>query len=45
MLYPSLPFSTYPTLTLMIIFTAIFSAVYPAIKAIRLNPSEAIRTY
>jgi ABC-type lipoprotein release transport system permease subunit len=45
MLYPSLPFSTYPTLTLMIIFTAIFSAVYPAIKAIRLNPAEAIRTY
>ncbi len=45
MLYPSLPFSTYPTLTLMIIFTAIFSAIYPAIKAIRLNPAEAIRTY
>lgn len=45
MLYPSLPFSTYPTLTIMIIFTAIISAVYPAIKAIKLNPAEAIRTY
>ncbi len=45
MLYPSLPLSAYPTLTLMILLTAIFSAVYPALKAIRLNPSEAIRTY
>lgn len=45
MLYPSLPFSTYPTLTLMIIFTAIISSIYPAVKAIRLNPAEAIRTY
>lgn len=45
MLYPSLPASAYPTLTIMIVVTAIFSAVYPALKAIRLNPSEAIRTY
>jgi putative ABC transport system permease protein len=45
MLYPSLPASAYPTLTIMILVTAIFSAVYPALKAIRLNPSEAIRTY
>ncbi len=45
MLYPSLPFSTYPTLTLMIISTAIISAIYPAVKAIKLNPAEAIRTY
>lgn len=45
MLYPSLPFSTYLTLTGMIIVTAILSAIVPARKAIKLNPSSAIRTY
>jgi ABC-type lipoprotein release transport system permease subunit len=44
-LYPALPFSFYPILTGMIIFTAIFAAIYPAIKAIRLQPASAIRTY
>jgi len=29
----------------MIFFTAVFSAVYPAIKAIRLKPATAIRTF
>jgi len=45
MLCPSLPFSTYPTLTGMIIVTAVLSAIAPARKAIKLNPSSAIRTY
>jgi len=45
MLYPSLPFSIYLSLTAMIIVTAILSAIAPARKAIRLNPSSAIRTY
>ncbi len=44
-LYPALPISFYPILTVMIIFTAIFAAVYPAVKAIKLRPAEAIRTY
>jgi ABC-type lipoprotein release transport system permease subunit len=44
-LYPALPISFYPILTVMIIFTAIFASVYPAIKAIKLRPAEAIRTY
>jgi ABC-type lipoprotein release transport system permease subunit len=44
-LYPALPISFYPILTVMIILTAIFAAVYPAVKAIKLRPAEAIRTY
>jgi putative ABC transport system permease protein len=45
MLYPMLPASTYPLITVMIIITAIAAAIYPAMKAIRLNPATAIRTY
>lgn len=44
-LYPVLPFSFYPVITLMIIFSAVIAAIYPAIKAIRLKPATAIRTY
>jgi len=44
-LYTSLPFSFYPPLVLMILVTAVLGAFYPAIKAIKLNPSNAIRTY
>ena len=44
-LYPNLPFSFYPPLTLMILVTAIIGAFYPALKAIKLKPATAIRTY
>ena len=44
-LYPSLPMSFYPPIALMIFITAIFGALYPAIKAIKLKPATAIRTY
>ena len=44
-LYTSLPFSFYPPLVIMILATAIIAAFYPALKAIRLNPAKAIRTY
>ena len=44
-LYTSLPFSFYPPLVLMILATAIIAAFYPALKAIRLKPATAIRTY
>lgn len=44
-LFPTLPVSFYPVLFIMIIITAVASAVYPAIKAIKLNPASAIRTY
>ncbi len=44
-LYPSLPLSFYPPIALMIFITAMLGAFYPAIKAIKLNPATAIRTY
>ena len=44
-LFPGLPGEFYPILFVMIIITAIISAIYPAIKAVRLNPASAIRTY
>jgi putative ABC transport system permease protein len=44
-LQPVLPAIFYFTITVMIIITAVLAAVYPAIKAIKLKPSEAIRTY
>jgi putative ABC transport system permease protein len=44
MLYPYLPGLMYLFLTIMIILSANLAAVFPAIKAIRLKPAEAIRT-
>jgi putative ABC transport system permease protein len=44
-LQPYLPLVFYFTISLMVIVTAILSAVYPAIKAIKLKPAQAIRTY
>jgi putative ABC transport system permease protein len=44
-LFPGLPAGYYPGLFIMIIITAVASAVYPAIKAVKLNPAAAIRTY
>jgi ABC-type antimicrobial peptide transport system permease subunit len=44
-LYTYLPFSFYPPLALMILSTSVIAAFYPALKAIRLNPATAIRTF
>ena len=44
-LYPVLPLSVYPGVVGMVIATAVLAATYPAIKAIRLKPARAIRTY
>jgi putative ABC transport system permease protein len=44
-LYPTLPIYFYVSITIMILFTAVFSAIYPAIKAIKLKPATAIRTF
>ncbi len=44
-LYPVLPISFYLSITIMILLTAVFSAMYPAIKAIKLKPAKAIRTF
>ncbi len=43
--YPELPLHMYIFLGIMITFTAIAAAFYPALKAIKLNPAAAIRTY
>lgn len=43
-LYPFIRPSLYGTLTIMMIMTSIIAALYPAIKAVRLKPVEAIRT-
>jgi ABC-type antimicrobial peptide transport system permease subunit len=41
--YPSISNTTYPVLMMVVILTAFLGAIYPAIKAIQLNPLEAIR--
>jgi ABC-type lipoprotein release transport system permease subunit len=41
--YPSLSNETYLNVTLMVIMMAVLAAIYPAIRALKLNPSEAIR--
>lgn len=42
-IFPMITLNEYLTLTVMLIFTAIIAAIYPAWKAIKLNPSTAIR--
>ncbi len=44
MLYPYIRLSVYATLTCMMLATSIVAALYPAIKAVRLKPVQAIRT-
>jgi len=41
--YPELETSYYLPLALMTVCTAVLSAIYPAIRAVRLKPAEAIR--
>ena len=45
MLYPIVHSSIYPSLGAMVVFAACISAIYPALKAIRLNPASAIATF
>lgn len=42
--YPFLEGYRYFQITIMVLITGILASVYPAIKALKLNPSEAIRT-
>ncbi|MEX0779986.1 MAG: FtsX-like permease family protein [Balneolales bacterium] len=41
--YPVLGTQSFFVITLLVIFTALIAAVYPAIKALRLKPAEAVR--
>ena len=43
-IYTSLRLETIVTITILVIATGIFSAIYPARKALKLNPAEATRT-
>lgn len=42
-IYPFLTASYYPKVILLVILAAFLAAIYPAIKAVRLRPAEAIR--
>ncbi len=43
-IYPSVPGSFFVTVTILIIITGILSSIYPALKALKLDPAEALRT-
>ncbi len=45
MLYPIVHSSIYPSLGVMVVLAACISAIYPALKAIRLSPASAIATF
>jgi ABC-type antimicrobial peptide transport system permease subunit len=42
--YPVVPFGFFVFVTAMVVATAIISSLWPARKALRLNPLEALRT-
>ncbi len=43
LIYPVLSMTFYVVMTLLVILTGVFSSIFPARKALKLNPSEAIR--
>lgn len=44
-IYPTMAPSEYPVVVFLVIITAIVASIYPGLKAVRLNPIQAIRTY
>jgi len=43
-IYPFLDSNYYFIISVLVILTAILSSIYPAFKALKLNPSETLRT-
>ena len=43
-IYPYVENSFYYIISILVILTSILSSIYPAIKALKLNPSETLRT-
>jgi len=43
LVYPMLETSFFVTLTVLVIITAFLTSIYPALKALRLKPAEAVR--
>jgi putative ABC transport system permease protein len=44
MIYPMLPNELYVQIIILVIITALVSSVFPAVKALKLNPAEAIKS-
>ena len=42
-LYPNLPLTKYIVIIFLVIVTALLSSIFPAIKALKLNPAETIK--
>ncbi|MFP4681883.1 MAG: ABC transporter permease [Chitinispirillaceae bacterium] len=42
-LYPELPWTMYPILGVMVVVIAVLSAIYPARRALKLRPADALR--
>ncbi|MEM9935351.1 MAG: ABC transporter permease, partial [Bacteroidota bacterium] len=42
--YTSLDPGYYPQIAIMVAITALLSAIYPALRALRLKPAEAVRS-
>jgi putative ABC transport system permease protein len=44
MIYPTLSSNYYIVISVLVVTTAILSCIYPALKALKLNPAETLRT-